>query len=72
MFSLHYFSLLSSGKSRDELGREVIDPVMVKLGPRAGARELNERSPQTSPRKRNTSVERAPQGDASRMAMAHG
>lgn len=41
---------MRAGKVRDELGRDVIDLELVKKGPKQAARELNERSPQTSPR----------------------
>lgn len=47
-----------AGKLRDELGRDVIDAGLVSKGPRQAAKELNERSPQMSPRV-NKSKERS-------------
>lgn len=55
---IYLFSFFSAGKSRDELGREVIDPIMVNKGPREGAREVNERSPQHSPKRMGASIHR--------------
>ena len=63
----HFFSIFTSiltpkiviltlfflflGKSRDALGREVIDRVLVNKGAKIGAQEANARSPQCSPRR---------------------
>jgi hypothetical protein len=47
----HFFPSRCPGKSRDDLGREVLDPILVSKGSKEGAKELNERSPKNSPRK---------------------
>lgn len=54
---------MHAGKDRDSLGRELIDPVLLAKGSKQAAREINERSPHSSPRRssadrRVTSAER--------------
>jgi hypothetical protein len=60
--TLRFFPSRSPGKGRDALGREVLDPVLASLGHARAARELNERSPQQSPR-RSLSRERRGAGE---------
>ncbi len=52
----HFFPSRCPGKSRDDLGRDVLDPILVGKGSKEGAKEMNERSPKNSPRKFNTSA----------------
>jgi len=47
-----FFPSRCPGKSRDDLGREVLDPIIVGKGTIEGAKELNSRSPKNSPRAR--------------------
>jgi hypothetical protein len=51
--SCHFFPSRCPGKSRDHLGREVLDPILVSKGSKEAAKELNTRSPKNSPRKFN-------------------
>jgi hypothetical protein len=49
----HFFPSRCPGKSRDQLGREMLDPILVGKGSIEGAKELNTRSPKHSSRKSN-------------------
>ena len=46
-----FFPSRCPGKSRDDLGRETLDPILVGKGVKEGAKELNQRSPKKAPRK---------------------
>lgn len=57
--AVRFFPSRCAGKARDALGRETLDAVLLRKGPKAAAKELNERSPQHSPRK-GVSLEPSP------------